>query len=45
MPALLLLHAASTLAMTGVIWFVQMVHYPLFRYAAAGDPARGERGS
>src|SRR5687767_1444080 len=26
----LLAHAASTLAMTGVIWFVQVVHYPLF---------------
>ena len=23
-------HAASTLAMTGLIWFVQIVHYPLF---------------
>ena len=26
---LLLLHAASTLFMTGLIWFVQVVHYPL----------------
>ena len=23
-------HAAATLAMTGLIWFVQVVHYPLF---------------
>lgn len=23
-------HAAATLFMTGVIWFVQVVHYPLF---------------
>jgi hypothetical protein len=23
-------HAFSTLAMTGLIWFVQVVHYPLF---------------
>ena len=31
MPQLVLLaHAAATLAMTGVIWFVQVVHYPLF---------------
>lgn len=30
---LLLLHTASTLGMTGVIWFVQAVHYPLFAYA------------
>jgi hypothetical protein len=27
---LLILHAAATLYMTGVIWFVQIVHYPLF---------------
>lgn len=26
----LLLNIASTLFMTGVIWFVQVVHYPLF---------------
>ena len=31
---LALAHAASTLAMAGVIWFVQVVHYPLF--AAVG---------
>ena len=28
-----LAHAASTLMMTGVIWFVQIVHYPLLRFA------------
>jgi len=27
---LLLLHFAATLYMTGLIWFVQVVHYPLF---------------
>jgi hypothetical protein len=27
----LYLHTASTLAMAGVIWFVQVVHYPLFK--------------
>ncbi len=27
--ALMLLHTASTLFMTGLIWFVQIVHYPL----------------
>lgn len=27
---MLLLHLASTLFMVGVIWFVQVVHYPLF---------------
>jgi hypothetical protein len=28
---LLLSNAAATLFMTGVIWFVQVVHYPLFQ--------------
>jgi hypothetical protein len=27
---LLLIHLAATLFMTGLIWFVQVVHYPLF---------------
>ncbi len=30
MKLILLLHLATTLFMTGVIWFVQVVHYPLF---------------
>jgi hypothetical protein len=29
---LLLLHAASTWFLVGVIWIVQLVHYPLFAY-------------
>jgi hypothetical protein len=29
-----LAHAGATLAMTGLIWFVQVVHYPLLRFAA-----------
>lgn len=33
----LLVHAAATLMMTGLIWFVQLVHYPLF--AAVGVEA------
>ncbi len=33
--AILLLHVASTLAMVGLIWFVQVVHYPLF--ASVGE--------
>lgn len=37
MTIILFLHAASTVAMTGLIWFVQVVHYPLFPYAANGD--------
>lgn len=30
MDLILLAHAAATLFMVGVIWFVQIVHYPLF---------------
>lgn len=33
---LLFAHAAATLYMTGVIWFVQIVHYPLF--SRVGQP-------
>ena len=35
MTLLLQLHAASTLAMTGLIWFVQIVHYPAYRWVPA----------
>lgn len=35
MHALLLANLAATLFMTGLIWFVQIVHYPLF--AAVGS--------
>jgi hypothetical protein len=34
-PLLCVLHAVPTLCMTGLIWFVQVVHYPLF--PAVGD--------
>ena len=37
MTAVVLLHTAATLTMMGVIWFVQIVHYPLF----ASVPAHG----
>ena len=30
MDLLLLAHVAATLVMVGIIWFVQIVHYPLF---------------
>src|SRR5579875_4225980 len=30
MRTLLLVQLAATLLMTGIIWFVQVVHYPLF---------------
>lgn len=32
--ALLLAHAAATLALVGLIWTVQVVHYPLMAHAA-----------
>jgi len=35
-PPLLVVHAAATWAMTGLIWFVQVVHYPLM--AGVGAP-------
>ncbi len=37
---LLIVHAAVTLYMAGVIWFVQIVHYPLF--SRVGQPEFGE---
>lgn len=37
---LLISHAAATLYMTGVIWFVQIVHYPLF--SRVGQPGSSE---
>jgi hypothetical protein len=37
---LLVVHAAATLAMAGLVWFVQVVHYPLFSaVGVAGFPA------
>lgn len=37
-----LINAASTLMMTGVIWFVQIVHYPLFSRVGLAEFARYE---
>lgn len=36
-------HLAATAAMTGLIWFVQVVHYPLFAAVGAGGFAAYER--
>ena len=30
MPLVFLLHLGATLALVGLIWTVQVVHYPLF---------------
>ena len=38
--ALLAAHLAATAAMTGLIWFVQLVHYPLF--SRVGEPGFAE---
>lgn len=32
MTPLLLAHAGATVAMAGLVWFVQLVHYPLFAH-------------
>ena len=32
--SLLLIHLAATWALVGLIWFVQLVHYPLFSAVA-----------
>lgn len=37
------IHLASTLYMVGVIWFVQVVHYPLFARVGKGEFAGYER--
>ncbi len=37
---LLLIHAAATWFMTGLVWFVQVVHYPLFAGVGAAEFAR-----
>lgn len=34
---LLLMNVAATLFMTGLIWFVQIVHYPLFANVGRGE--------
>lgn len=34
-PVLFALHLSATLYMTGLIWFVQVVHYPLFQKVGA----------
>jgi hypothetical protein len=39
----LLTHAAATLVMVGVIWFVQIVHYPLMAIVSASEFAAYER--
>ena len=40
---ILLSHAGATWYMTGLIWFVQVVHYPLFRGVGSSDFAMYEQ--
>ncbi len=40
---LLAAHAFTTLFMTGLIWFVQIVHYPLFKLVGSGNFINYER--
>jgi len=41
--AVLLLHLAATLFMVGVIWFVQVVHYPLMASVGRAESAAYEQ--
>ena len=43
MEIILIVHAVVTLAMVGVIWFVQVVHYPLMGLVTAPHFAQYER--
>jgi hypothetical protein len=44
-PLILLLYALATMAMTGLIWFVQVVHSPLLhRIAARAEQLGTSRG-
>ena len=40
---ILLVHLAATLVMVGVIWFVQIVHYPLMAQVSRSDFTAYER--
>ncbi len=42
-PGLLLTHAAATWALVGLIWFVQLVHYPLLSEIPSADVPRYEQ--
>lgn len=39
----LMIHLVSTLVMTGVIWVIQLVHYPLFQLVGREEFAAYER--
>ena len=36
-PLVLVIHAAATWGMAGLIWFVQLVHYPAYRQVGEAD--------
>ncbi len=40
---MLVLHLAATLFMTGIVWFAQIVEYPLFAYVGTKDFPEFER--
>lgn len=44
MTALLAVHAAATWFMVGLIWIIQVVHYPLFHSVGAGHFVAYEAG-
>ena len=43
LPLVISVHAAATWLMVGLVWFIQLVHYPLFsRYGRADFPATAQ---
>jgi hypothetical protein len=44
LTAILTIHAASTLFMVGLIWFVQVVHYPLMQSVGAANYSSYQEG-
>tara|TARA_B110000046_G_scaffold173759_1_gene196726 strand:+ start:75505 stop:75924 length:420 start_codon:yes stop_codon:yes gene_type:complete len=43
MNSILLIHIISTVLMTGICWFVQTIHYPLFHEIRIEDFSKYER--
>lgn len=45
MDVLLLIHILSTVFMCGLCWFVQIVHYPLFKLVSPNDFPEYQKGN
>ena len=42
-PIMIFAHVSATWFMVGLIWFVQIVHYPLMRYVGSGEFVKYEQ--